>query len=95
MYVHLGEDIMINRSEIIGIFSMEEAGYSSENIAFLNTAQDEGFIHQVSEDYPRSFVVTERDYKTVIWLSPISSKTLIKRADPALYQEDQEWQIKL
>ncbi len=95
MYLHLGDNVMVNLKDIIGIFSMEEAGNSSENIAFLNTAQDEGFIRRISEDYPRSFVVTEQDHKAVIWLSPISTQTLIRRADPATYQEDQQWQIKL
>ncbi len=88
MYLHLGESIMVHLKDIIGIFSMEEAGNSSENIAFLNTAQEEGFIRRISEDYPRSFVVTEVDHKAVIYLSPISVQTLIRRADPAYYQEE-------
>lgn len=88
MYLHLGENETIHLSDIIGIFDMDEAGGSSDNIAFLNTAQEEGFIIRISEDYPRSFVVAEKDHKAVVYLSPISAQTLTRRADPAYYQEE-------
>jgi hypothetical protein len=49
------------------------------NREFLKTAEEEGFIEAVSEDLPRSFVITEEDKKSKIYLSPISSVTLQKR----------------
>jgi extracellular matrix regulatory protein B len=46
----------------------------------LSIAEDEGFIRKISEDDPKSFILTEKDNKTIIYLSPISSVTLLKRA---------------
>lgn len=88
MYLHLGESVVVHLKDVIGIFNMDHAGNSSDNISFLNTAEDEGFIHRISEDYPKSFVVAEKNHKAVIYLSPISAQTLIRRADPAYYQEE-------
>ncbi len=88
MYLHLGENVVVHLKDVIGIFNMDHAGNSSDNISFLNIAEDEGFVRRISEDYPKSFVVAEQDHKSVVYLSPISVQTLIRRADPAYYQEE-------
>ena len=88
MYLHLGENVVVHLKDIIGIFNMDHAGNSSDNITFLNIAEDEGFVRRISEDYPKSFVVAEKEHKSVVYLSPISAQTLIRRADPAYYQEE-------
>lgn len=89
MFLHLGENVSVRLSDIIGIFSIEHAGSSSDNILFLKTAGDEEFIRRISDDPPKSFVVAEQDHKSVVYLSPISTQTLIRRALPAAaYQED-------
>jgi len=43
---------------------------------FLAIAEEEGFIQTVSSDIPKSFIITETDKKSIIYLSPISSVTL-------------------
>ena len=43
-------------------------------------SEEDGFVIKISEDEPKTFILTEKRKKTVIYLSPISSMTLFKRA---------------
>lgn len=81
MFVHLGGDIVIPLGDVIAIIDIESSSHSQTTKEFLDTAMEEGFIKKISEDEPKSFILTERDHKTIIYLSPISSVTLFKRAD--------------
>lgn len=76
MFIHLGGDVTIPLSNIIGMFDIDSTTISQTTKDFLKTQQDEGFLVSVSEDIPKTFVLTDR----VIYLSPISSATLQKRA---------------
>ena len=79
MFLHLGENVVIPIREIIAIFDID----STSNIDtrhFLKIAGEEGFIKKISKEKPKSFILTERDKKSIIYLSPISSVTLQKRS---------------
>ncbi|SKA97426.1 protein of unknown function [Caloramator quimbayensis] len=79
MFLHLGENVVIPLSEVIAIFDINSTT-SSDTKLFLNTAEEEGFIQKISSEDPKSFVLTERNKKSIIYLSPISSVTLTKRS---------------
>jgi hypothetical protein len=80
MFMHLGGDVVISLKDIISIMDIESSNASSNTREFLKTAEDEGFIRRISEDEEKSFILAEKDKKTIIYLSPISSVTLCKRA---------------
>jgi extracellular matrix regulatory protein B len=80
MFIHLGGDIVISINDVISIMDVESSNLSNTTKEFLSIADDEGFIRKISEDEPKSFILTEKDNKTIIYLSPISSVTLLKRA---------------
>jgi extracellular matrix regulatory protein B len=80
MFIHLGGDIVISIKDVISIMDLESSNLSNTTKEFLSIAEDEGFIRKISEDDPKSFILTEKDNKTIIYLSPISSVTLLKRA---------------
>jgi extracellular matrix regulatory protein B len=75
MFVHLGEDILVNLKAIVAIISAENSMGASSTREFLKVAQEEGFVQKISEEYS-SIVITDK----IIYLSPISSQTLKKRA---------------
>ena len=79
MFMHLGGDVVISLKDIISIMDIESSSTSSITKEFLKTAEDEGFIRRISEDEEKSFILTEKNKKTIIYLSPISSVTLFKR----------------
>lgn len=80
MFIHLGGDVAISLKDIISIMDFESCNTSSNTKEFLRTAEDEGFIRKVTKDEPKSFILAEKEKKTIIYLSPISSVTLYKRA---------------
>jgi hypothetical protein len=80
MFIHLGGDTVISLKDVISIMDIESSNLSSTTKEFLSISEDEGFIQKISEDEPKSFILTEKNNKTIIYLSPISSVTLYKRA---------------
>ena len=80
MFLHIGGDVVIPMKNVIAIFDIETTTLSRDTKDFLRVAEEEGFIKAISEDLPKTFVITEVDKKSKIYLSPISSVTLQKRA---------------
>lgn len=81
MLLHLGGDKMVFLKDVIAIISLENKPISKYTQEFLNIAKEEGFIEKISEEDPKTFVVTEENNRCVIYYSHISSHTLLKRVD--------------
>lgn len=80
MFLHIGGDVVIPIKNIIAILDIESTTVSKDTKEFLTVAEEEGFIESISNDLPKSFIITETDKKSKIYLSPISSVTLQKRS---------------
>ncbi|MDP4179880.1 MAG: DUF370 domain-containing protein [Bacillota bacterium] len=80
MFLHIGGDIALPIKNIIAIMDIETTTISKDSKEFLKIAEEEGFIESISDDLPKSFIITEIDKKSKIYLSPISSITLQKRS---------------
>ena len=80
MFLHLGGNVVVNTKNIIAIMDLETTTISKISKEFLGIAEEEGFIEAISDDLPKSFIITEIDKKSKIYLSPISTSTLYKRA---------------
>lgn len=81
MYVHLGGDTVVLQKDIIAIFDLELTSISKITREFLHVAEEEGFVVNVSEDLPKSYILTESDNESRVYISPISASTLLKRAN--------------
>lgn len=79
MFLHLGENVVVPIKDIIGIFDVESSMYSSDTSQFLRLAEEDGFVERINDEQPKSIIVAEVEKKSIIYLSPISSKTLTKR----------------
>lgn len=80
MFLHIGGDVVIPINDVIAIMDIDTTTISKDTKEFLKIAEEEGFIRSISNDLPKSFIITEVDKKSVIYLSPISSVTLKKRS---------------
>lgn len=80
MFLHVGGDVVIPLQNIIAILDIENTTISRDTKEFLKIAEEEGFIESISPDLPKSFIITETDKKSKIYLSPISCVTLKKRS---------------
>lgn len=80
MFLHIGGEFIVFIKDIIAIVDMEKSTISQDTRNFLKTAEEEGFIVNVVEnELPKSFVITQSRHKSNIYLSPISTSTLLKR----------------
>lgn len=75
MFLFLGGNVTINKSDVIGIFDIEECSVSRITADFLNSNQKQGRIVSVSEDMPKAFVVCS-DHT---YITNVSNDTLNKR----------------
>ena len=82
MYLHLGQNTVITFDEIIGIFDLDNTTVAKKTRDYLNIAQKEGRIVEVSNELPKSFIVCkDKEGKIIIYLSQISTTTLLKRTE--------------
>ena len=79
MYLHMRQDFIVREQEIIGIFDIDTTSTGKRTREFLERAENEGAVVSMSNDIPKSFIVTDFPYETV-YLSPISSAALAGRA---------------
>lgn len=81
MFIHIGGDVVIPMKNVIAILDIETTTLSKDTKDFLRIAEEEGFVEAISEDLPKTFIITEVEKKSKIYLSPISSVTLHKRSE--------------
>lgn len=79
MYLYLGQDTVVNTSDVIGIFDIDNTSVSRYTKAYLTAAQKNGQVIAVSADIPKSFILCENKGDVKVYLSQISPATLKKR----------------
>lgn len=87
MYLHLGQNVVVPVSSVIGVFDIENSTQSHLTRAFLNAAEKAGQVESVGDDIPKSFVVCEENGKRRIYLSQLSSATLLKRTETMSFDQ--------
>lgn len=75
MFLHLGGDVLTDLKSVIVIINTENT-LGNSNQEFLKIAAQEGFIKKIDQESTKSVIVTDKK----VYLSPISSQTLKKRA---------------
>ena len=59
MYLHMGQDFIVREQEIIGIFDIDTTSTGKRTREFLELAENEGAVVSMSNDIPKSFIVTD------------------------------------
>ncbi len=81
MYLHLGQEIVVRTQDIVGIFDMDTTTISRHSRQFLADAEKGGRVFNVSYELPKSYIVcVEEDGTETVYISQISTSTLLKRA---------------
>ena len=80
MYIHIGNDAVINTKHIVGIFDVENTTVSKLGKNFLGQAQSNGSVVYATEDLPKSYIVTKIKNNITIYISSMSTQVLSKRA---------------
>ena len=82
MYLHLGNDVVVRKDEILGVFDLDNTSQSIITRNYLSAAEKSGsLVNAAGAELPKSFVVCSRDGKQTVYLSQLNSSTLLKRSD--------------
>ena len=81
MYLYIGNDIVINSKNIVGIFNADNTTISKDTRKFLNLSEKNGQIINVSYELPKSFIVCvdKKSREKKVYLCQLSASTLQKR----------------
>ncbi len=82
MYLHLGQETVVMQEDIVGIFDLDNTTVSKTTRDYLTCAEKEKRVTNVSFELPKTFVLTNNKKEgSKIYISQISSSTLLKRAE--------------
>lgn len=80
MYLHLGQDMVVRHSDIIGIFDIDNTTISKITKSFLAGCELRGEVVNVCDDLPKSYVICENNNRKILYITQISCATLKKRS---------------
>ncbi len=81
MYLHLGGDIIIKKQGIVGIYDLDNTTISKRTREFLQTHEKKGSLTYATMELPKSFIVYDSGKGIHVYVSQISTSTLLKRCE--------------
>ena len=83
MYLHLGNNMVIRKQDVVGIFDLDNTSQSWQTRHFLSAAEQKKQIHNsAGAELPKSFVIrAETGENAEIYLSQLNSSTLARRCE--------------
>ena len=88
MYLFLGQNVVVPKKSVIGVFDLDNASYSHITREYLRKAERSGCVVDVSGELPKAVVVTERKGKQTVYLCQLNSSTLLKRWETKGFQTE-------
>ena len=79
MYLHLGNNVIVRKKSVIGVFDLDTVSWSHRTRETLALVEQAGQVENAAEDIPRSLVVCSLGSGQRYILSQLSSSTLEKR----------------
>jgi len=94
MFLHLGQNVVVKEADIIGIFDIDNTTSSHITKKYLNIASQAGRVINVSEELPRSFILSgsnccigdDKKNNFYIHISQLSPQTLQKRSETMRFE---------
>lgn len=82
MYLHLGNDVVVRKSDVVGIFDLDNTSQSALTRNYLAAAEKAGsVVNAAGLELPKSFVVCADGERQTVYLSQLNSSTLFKRSE--------------
>lgn len=86
MFLHIGNNYMVRKSEILGIFDMDNATWSKWTRQALSMAERSGgVINAALDEIPNTFLLCQEQNQQKIYLSMLTAATLLKRAEESVF----------
>ena len=82
MYLHLGNDVVVRKRDVLAVFDLDNSSQSHLTRAFLAAAEKRGEVVNASGgELPKSFVLCAEGAHQTVYLSQLNSSTLLKRSE--------------
>ena len=81
MFLHIGNDVYLPEKDIIAIMNLDTSSVSKNTQLYLKNSELNNNVETICDDIPKTFVITRKNNKDKVYLTNISSATLIKRAE--------------
>ena len=79
MYLHIGNDFVLNEQDIIGVFDFDHIAVSSVTMGYLRGLEDDNRLVSVSDEIPKSLVLAVNSGMEIGYLSPLAARTIQNR----------------
>ena len=80
MYLHLGQNTVVAEETVLGVFDLDNTTGSHITRDFLREAEKDGRVIAVTDELPKSFVLCGDEDGQRVFLSQLSTQTLLKRS---------------
>ncbi len=80
-YLQLEKGESIAKNEIIGIFDIDLASMAQGTKEIFRRMEEEKGVISLSNDLPKSFLVTDNEYTDRIYVSGLSTESIRKRLE--------------
>ncbi len=84
MYLHLGQSVIVDDRDIVGMYDLDITSQSHITRDYLAKAEKSGKVINVSEEIPKSFVVCDDGKRVKVYISQLSTATLLRRWESGL-----------
>ena len=82
MYLHLGNHVAVRKTDVVGVFDLDNTSQSALTRRYLAAAEKAGrVVNAAGLELPKSFVVCTDGERQTVYLSQLNSSTLLKRSE--------------
>lgn len=79
MYLNIGNNTIIRKKAVIGIFDLDKSTVAKKTRDYLSEKEKNGQVIYSGFELPESFIVCVENGEEKVYLSPVSAATLNKR----------------
>lgn len=79
LYLHIGNDFVLNEQDLIGVFDLDHITASSTTMTYLKALEDDNRLVSVSDELPKSLVIAVNGGVEIGYLSPLAARTIQNR----------------
>ena len=82
MYLHLGNDVVVRKTDILGVFDLDNSSQSVITRKFLAAAERAGHVvNAAGGELPKSFVLCAGRGGQTVYLCQLNASTLQRRSE--------------
>ena len=78
-FINIGGVYILQKEEILGVFDLDTASTKTDTKRFLSSHEKAGRMVSVGYDIPKSFVVTARGRREMVYITTLSSQSIESR----------------